>query len=214
MPTRLTVIMTESTPPTGTARRMAEAVVGELIGLPGIDLTLVESLDTLDAGSTDRLTLDGIRGDVCVLDWKSPEAIERSLRSIGFPGRRAPHSHDSAAAPNPSPVVQGPTRRIYAFDLSRFDDAGRLGQALSGLRATREVRTFSLAPPSGGDTKSSSEVSSTRLGKRSIPVRDDREPPSRPPAAEPSSYDQAPDESTSPVIDLDDLVDQLDDFDS
>ena len=57
MAVRLSVIMVHSPPPTSTAQQLAQGVVGELIGLPGIDLTLVEPLDRLQATSTDRLTL-------------------------------------------------------------------------------------------------------------------------------------------------------------
>ncbi len=74
MAIRLSVIMVHA-PPTAGAERTAQSVVGELIGLNGIDLTLVGPLAQLDETSTDRLTLASLSGDVAVLDWQRPEEI-------------------------------------------------------------------------------------------------------------------------------------------
>ena len=150
MATRLTVVMIETPPPTAGASRLAEDVVGHVIGRPGIDLTLVRSLTSTDAGSTDRLTLDSITGDLAVLDWQEPAATIRDLKSIGFPGHRAPHQWDSSASPVPPA-----SRRIYLFNLNQFEDAGQVLQELDQLKSKRAVRTFSIGSaqplPSGGN---------------------------------------------------------------
>tara|TARA_R110002049_G_scaffold2750_4_gene21881 strand:- start:21913 stop:22689 length:777 start_codon:yes stop_codon:yes gene_type:complete len=258
MPARLNVIMIESAPAAGAARRLAESVVGELIGLPGMDLTLVESLDKLTEGSTDKLTLDSISGDVCVLDWQPPPAIESSLHSVGFLGRRSPHAHDPDM--DVSPQDQGSQRRIYAFDLNRFTEAAQLCEALAALRQTLQVRTFSLgAPPalngskekgakpirsqakasaanghpvSGkqGDSGGPRQADPSRLAdpSRSADPRaaDPQQGKSNSSAEEPSPARRSPDGARDRAgdlpqqparagqIDLDDLVDQLDQFDS
>lgn len=197
MPARLNVIMIESAPSAGAARRMAEAVVGELIGLSGIDLTLIESLDRISDSSTDKLTLDGITGDVCVLDWQSPESVVKSLNDRGFHGRRAAHPHDQdavhtasnihASVSDPPPTVS--TRRIYAFELSRFPDAKGLCAALSSLRATREVRTFSLTPASMTAAPANSVSSKSITSARAVTT--DTSPDGKP---------ATPDELGSPRI--------------
>ena len=215
MPDRLNVIMIESAPQAGSARRMSEAVVGELIGLAGIDLTLVESLARMSETSTDKLMLDGITGDVCVLDWQSPESMIASLHDKGFAGQRSPHPHDVDAATSMSSSADRPMRRIYAFELNRFSDAKTLCEALMDLRAVREVRTFSLGAPS----------STTPPAAEKPGMLADSKPPSLRVAPPPDSRATDDDPSTSqgktpshkPLasqIDLEALVDQLDDFDS
>ena len=80
MAVRLSVVMVHSAPATATAERVAQGVVGELIGLSGIDLILVAPLDSLSETSTDRLTLSSLDGDIAVLDWSQPEVTHASLR--------------------------------------------------------------------------------------------------------------------------------------
>ena len=72
MAVRLSVVMVHSAPATPSAERVAQGVVGELIGLSGIDLVLVGPLDSLSESSTDRLTLSSIGGDIAMLDWRMP----------------------------------------------------------------------------------------------------------------------------------------------
>lgn len=139
MAVRLSVVMVQSTPPTPNAERVAEAVVGELIGLSGIDLTLVEPLDRLGATSTDHLTLSSLSGDIAVLDWQTPEQTATAFSRLGIEGERAPHPND-VAVPAPPPMQ----RKLYLFDLNVFDDAKVVLAALQQLNASRSVRTFSL----------------------------------------------------------------------
>ena len=211
MPARLNVILIESAPDAGSARRMAEAAVGELIGLAGIDLTLVDSLVRMSETSTDKLTLDGITGDACVLDWQPPESIISSLQAKGFIGRRSPHPHDPDAATVSSSAEKGLTRRIYAFELNRFSDAKSLCDALQDLRSVREVRTFSLVPPA---------TSTPRSGEKPRVVTGSDHSTGQPAS---QATDESPVTALGHVplpkprigeIDLESLVDQLDDFDS
>ena len=148
MPVRLPVVLVQTKPPTASGQRIAEEVVGNLIGKPGIDLTLVDTIPSLAEGSTDRLTLESLSGDVVILDWFEPAAIVQRLAEIGFEGRRSSHEHDSGASEessSESPVIAGSApRRIYAFDLSRFTKAMDLIDALVRLNDTRQVRTFTI----------------------------------------------------------------------
>lgn len=201
-----------------------QGVVGELIGLPGIDLTLVEPLGRLQETSTDRLTLGSLGGDVAVLDWQSPAEILALLESIEFEGKRSPHQHDLDVPPPPAN-----SRRIYAYDLSKFSRAEDVIAALSRLNADRQVRTFTLGPLpiSSASTSNQSlgqiappqgkpQAATKNLGKpnkpdppvaaRSLPESD--QPPSKG-NQPPSLGDQRLPQSQKP-LDLDDLLDQLD----
>ena len=135
MAVRLSVIMVHSAPPTAaaasTADRMVESVVGELIGISGIDLTLVGPIASLEESSTDRLTLTSLSGDVALLDWQPPPAAVADLTSVGFEGQRSPHSRDSDVPP-----PEANLRRVYAFDLNQFSGASDVIAALSQLKST------------------------------------------------------------------------------
>ena len=201
MAARLTVIMIESPPPTASAGRLAEDVVGHLIGRPGIDMTLIRSLTGLQESSTDRLTLDGIAADVAVLDWQSPQAIVDSLNALGFAGRRAPHSRDSSP-----PTVANDQRRIYAFDLNQITDISQLIGALDALKSDRQVKTFSIGQGLGSSLTVGQQTArpTTVAGSRDIP-------PARPaPVSNPSADDPPVANQDVVEIDLDDLIDQLD----
>ena len=139
MAVRLSVVMIQSPPPMANAERIAEAVVGELIGLGGIDLTLVEPLPSLSESSTDHLTLSSLTGDIAFLDWQKPAETLEALGSLGIVGQRSAHQHDFNV-----PVSVSNQRKFYLFDLMNFADAKEVIAALSELNASRSVRTFSL----------------------------------------------------------------------
>ncbi len=192
MAARLTVIMIESPPPTAAAARLADDIVGNLIGRPGIDMTLVRSLLALEELSTDRLTLESITTDVAVLDWQPPQMILDALHAVGFAGWRARHAWD--LEPPPEPVAG---RKIYAFDLTQASDAAGLIEALQNLRAERDIQTFTIG--------SIAEVP-RRQALPSISI------PPTPPTV--STASDPPRVSPAAEIDLDDLIDQLDRLDT
>jgi hypothetical protein len=211
MAVRLTVIMIESAPPTAAAGRLAEDIVGHLIGRPGIDLTLVRSISGLQPDSTDQLTLESVTGDVAVLDWNSAESIVDSLHQLGFSGSRSPHRFDSQVAA--SPIAEP---RIYAFDLRQFSDATRLTKALDALRSERQVRTFSIGsisptvakpPPAARPAPATAATDRPAAGNDEDEITQSRSDQSR--SDQSRSDGQRPSE-----IDLDDLIDQLDQSDT
>lgn len=145
MAVRLSVVMVHSTPATPVAERVAQGVVGELIGLSGIDLILVAPLDSLRETSTDRLTLSSLGGDVAVLDWRLPEVTHESLKAIGVDGSRTQHAADADAVADSVHFATQP-RKLYLFNLTEFTTAEAVVSALTVLNEARAVRTFSLAP--------------------------------------------------------------------
>lgn len=223
MAVRLSVIMVHTPPASAASSELAEAVVGQLIGLPEIDLMLVGPLSRLAEGSTDRLSLESIAGDVALLDWQNVEMSVADLEKLGFEGVRAPHDHD----PN-QPNLANATRRIYAFDLNKFSSGDSVCQAITSLKNRRQVRTFSLSLASDSPSPVSDATSRSATASASPP------PTSPDSSAErPSSTEKPPAENSEvakPVpgsgsskaaigdksggeLDLDHLLDQLDELD-
>ena len=201
MAARLTVIMVHSPPANAAAQGIAESVVGEIIGRPGIDLTLVGPLDQIAPQSTDLLTLQGITGDVAVMDWRTSDDLVQKLNETGFPGVRAPHADDQEP---PSPPIG--QRRIYAFDLNQTTDAKQLCVALNNLLAERQVRTFTL----GGISSQAKPAAKPTASLPTVKTQPQKEP-SQPESSARQGTKQRANESSP--INLDDLVDQLDQLD-
>ncbi|MFK8112234.1 MAG: hypothetical protein AB8B91_08520 [Rubripirellula sp.] len=218
MAVRLPVVFVHATPPSASAQRKADEIVGELIGRAGIDLTLVGPLAGLSEQTTDRLTLDALVGDVAVLDWQTPEQIHESLNGIEFDGRRARH-RDDPGAPEPNVEVKS-RRRIYAFDMNAVPSAAHAIESLEKLKADQQVRTFSLdalAPkPSDGAAKrvalpiakQTQESAKNGFGT-TTPSNHQESAPHLKNSDSPSKV--AP--TGEQALDLDDLLDQLDDLD-
>jgi len=223
MAVRLPVLMVHTPPASAAAQRLAEAVIGELIGRPGIDMVLIGSTAELADDSTDRITLDSLTGDAAVLDWRTPDEIVAGLQRNGLTGVRAPHRHDAEAAAN-----QHRGRKIYAFDLRKFSDAAKVAAAVMQLNQNRQVRTFSLSPL--GSTARDSKKNERGAAQAASQVR--RPEPVRPASSLRHSQDhhrpanvsseKQPHRRVKPPdanngngedIDLDDLLDQLDQSD-
>ncbi|EMI16686.1 hypothetical protein RMSM_06383 [Rhodopirellula maiorica SM1] len=195
-----------------------DAVLGELLGLPEIDLTLVNRLESVSIASTDHLTLESISGDVVVLDWQTASQTTQALQAIGIDAVRWPHPDDPDAVADPTQR----SRRIYAFDLRQFADAKRLRESVLRLHASKQVKTFSL---SLGTSSPAVTPQSTSAPQRTTE-------PQTPSSLPPLSGDVSPGKRTeaagaddkvgsvTPSVTrpatsdrLDSLVDQLDDFD-
>jgi hypothetical protein len=206
--------MVNSAPQRATAQRVAEAVVGELIGLAGIDLVLVDRLEHIEPTSTDFLTLDSLAGDVAVLDWQAAEVTVGTLNRLGFSGHRARHAHDPAA------TSAGKSRRIYVFDLNEFDGAQRVVSALGEILSSRQIRTFSLdgilpQQPPERDERSAPETAEQRSGNEKPPDRNSLSDPANRPANSQTRSGSGSADRSGPrkTLDLDELVDQLDSLD-
>jgi hypothetical protein len=237
MAIRLNVIIVHSPPAIPGAQQLAESLVGELIGRPGIDVALVESLSGISESSTDALTLESITGDVAVLDWRSPADLVQALAALQFVGTRAPHANDpggndpSANDPGGSDpqreeaVLMG--RKIYAFDLQTHTDAKQLCNDLQALLATRRVQTFAIGGRDSGASPAAEQPDAvgttvrkpiTRAARNEQPS-DQANPPADAPddaaVASPVESRAASSQSSATAsnttsIDLDALVDELD----
>ena len=211
MPVRLNVLMVHAPIGDASAQFLGETVVGELIGLPGIDLTLIDRLDQIDPASTDQLTLDSISADIAVLAWQPVAETIRLLTATGFNGKRARHAHDQAADARAQAAADSP--RIYGFDLHEFDSVQQLCSALAELLASRQVRTYTLesliSKPASGpaipDTAKAVELQSSANSPQAPTAETTAAD-----ATEPAAAGRGP--SRQP-LDLDHLVDQLDQLD-
>jgi len=203
---RLPVILVQNAPAGEAA--YAESLVGNLIGRPGLDLTLVDRFDSIAVDSTDRMTLEGISVPSAVLDWQKPERMLSALAEIGVQGTRSPHQldRDVAASHGTSP------RRLFLFDLTTHRHVEAILAELDRIRASLSVKTFSLAG-----------LSAVASSRENTPIAD--------PSQESENATPTPIATASPVIakpqtsptpspgtvrsdeNLDDLIDQLDDLD-
>ncbi|MCC9602376.1 hypothetical protein LOC67_17640 [Stieleria sp. JC731] len=202
---RLPVILVQNPPAAGSA--VAEALVASLIGYPGLDLTLVDRFDSLGPESTDRMTLAGITVPAAVLDWRLPEELIETLRSIDFDGYRCAHRLDPEA--NDQSITH--RRRLFLFDLQQHRDAEVIVNELDRLRQSLSVKTVSLGGIGGPGrrTETSSEVSSAVATESTSVGAVERRPDSESSTAHPRiNLGSDPSDDT-----LDELLDQLDDLD-
>ncbi|MEC8474287.1 MAG: hypothetical protein VXZ38_06550 [Planctomycetota bacterium] len=154
MAVRLPVILIQSRPPHAAAEKLADSLVGELIGAAGLDLILVDPVAEMETGAIDRLTLESLEGDVALLDWKDSSEIIRDWRDAGLVGERAPHDLDSKAV-----VGVAGVRRVYAIDLRVAQSYREVLTALGKIQSERMVKTFSLGLPLAGGPKAAREPS-------------------------------------------------------
>lgn len=200
---RLPIILVQNPPAVGAA--LAEALVGNLIGRAGLDLTLVDRFDSIRPDSTDRMTLDGITVPSAILDWRSPTEMLSQLSAIGFDGVRASHQLDEAKADQSG----GPSRRLFLFDLTQQHDAMAVIAELDRLRKSLSVKTFSLGS-TGTKTGDATAVAVDPIETESAKAVDSAVSPAAPNEA--VSTDVVPGEIRSDE-NLDALIDQLDDLD-
>ncbi len=195
---RLPVILVQNAPAGEAA--YAESLVGNLIGRPGLDLTLVDRFDAITPDSTDWMTLEGITVPSAVLDWKSPAAMMESLARIRVLGTRAPHQLDRDFEPVPGTSP----RRLFLFDLTRHRNAEAIMAELNRIRQSLSVKTFSL------EGLSAPSPQTKPSNRPSEPARKETTPSAAPPdralSSESSRLTRSDDH-------LDDLIDQLDDLD-
>lgn len=155
MPHRLTVVVSQSRSQNPKKRMLEESIVGELLGRPGIDVTVVPHLYDLKADGTGMLCLTGLAGDVVVCSWLYPRAarwiLDRNgvrgregvslLKSLGEDGdeeEAAEEAEELESKPRVIDQLELPARRIYCLDLRAheaatqyLDEVERISQELS-----------------------------------------------------------------------------------
>jgi len=134
MSVRLNVLLVQSSRMSGLQSGINTELVFQLMGVAGIDLSIVNSLLPDEIADTDRLLLTSLQNDLAVLDWREPDDTLASLQSVGLSGVRAPHALD----PSAPPVAPG-KRRLYIVDLRRGDRPATVAESMKDLLGQRRV---------------------------------------------------------------------------
>lgn len=168
MSVRLGVILCQAAGGTAAGRDLEGDLVNRLLGSPGLDLSLVGPLESLDPKGTDRLLLGGLLGDLAILSWHAPERALEFCYASGVRGYRARHELDRNGCTSPADSTQpvaiaadhsgaqsahGPagatatdSRRLYLFDLREHTSE----ELVSGLRQLLQARQTQTVPLSLG----------------------------------------------------------------
>jgi len=134
MSVRLNVLLVQSSRMSGLQSGINADLVFQLMGVPGVDLSIVNSLNPAEIAETDRLLLSSFQNDLAVLDWRDVDDSLAALAILGVSGARAPHQLDPK-----TPSVQSGTRRIYLIDLRFGDSPAAVVSAMKQLLDQRRV---------------------------------------------------------------------------
>jgi hypothetical protein len=134
MAVRLSVLLVQSSRMSGLQSGINAELVFQLMGVPGIDLSIVNSLNPAEIAETDRLLLSSLETDLAVLDWRDADDSLAALANLGVVGTRAPHQLDPR-----TPAAQPGKRRIYLVDLRSGDSPATVVNAMKQLLDQRRI---------------------------------------------------------------------------
>jgi hypothetical protein len=134
MSVRLNVVLVQSPRMSGLQSEFNAELAIHMMGVAGLDLSIVASLQSAEATQTDQLLLSSFQNDLAVLDWREPAEMLLALREAGIRGLQSPHQLDPAIPP-PPPAE----RRLYLVDLRRGDSPGTIAAAMRALLVDRRV---------------------------------------------------------------------------
>ncbi len=140
---RLTVVVSQSRSLNPKKRGLEEEIVGGLLGVRGIDVTVVPNLYDLKADGTGMLCLSGISGDLVVCSWLFPRAarwvLDRNqirgqegvslLKSLGESDEddETPDGKEIGDEPEDKERVIDrldlPSRKVYCLDLRAYNSS-------------------------------------------------------------------------------------------
>ncbi|HBJ39154.1 MAG TPA: hypothetical protein DDZ51_31290 [Planctomycetaceae bacterium] len=166
MAVRLSVLLVQSSRMSGLQSGINAELVFQLMGVPGIDLSIVNSLNPAEIAETDLLLLSSLETDLAVLDWRDADDSLAALATLGVVGARSPHQLDPH-----TPAAMPGARRIYLVDLRSGDPPSSVVNAMKQLLDQRRVVAVPLLI--GGLAK-----------PKSLPVT---QPESPPPSAAPKT---------------------------
>lgn len=205
MSIRLSIVLTQAS---GSDSDLESQLVSELLGAPGMDLSIIAALGHLSDNHTDRLVMEGLQGDFALLGWESPGELIAHCQRLGISGSRAPHQLDADAPHTPQ------TRRIYTVDL-RNQKAQTVLATLQQILQSRRTPTISLLPTPG---TSPAPLGAGKAKSTTAPTT-----PAPPASTTPTSATPSPPKRTGPTTTaqstdpedarLDALVDDLNDLD-
>ena len=129
-------------------------VIGQLLGRPGLDVTLLERLPGPDESTTERLALESLGGHIACLAWGEPELVLEDLKAAGKPMVRRAHKNDPQVPTNGTPQEnESVAGRLFYFDMRRADANQTIFGELQELLKTLQTPMFQIgggglaAPP-------------------------------------------------------------------
>lgn len=163
MPTRLTVVVSQSRSQHPKKRALEEQLVGELLGEAGVDAAVIPHLYDLPADSPGMLSLAGAPGDLVVCSWLYPRAARWTLDRNGIRGQEGrtllkclgedddeedeDARADSDGEPPKERVIDRkslPARHIYCLDLRAYDDANVFLEEIRRVASESRTETVEL----------------------------------------------------------------------
>lgn len=201
MAVRLPVIVSQSAGGSNEQQGIEAGAVIQLMGLPGIDVSLIGPLGTGTLSSTDQLVLESQDRSFAIVAAEPPADTMAALRSLGLAGRRAAHPHDPEGE-------TGQGRRVFCLHWADFDSSEAICQALQQILKDQQV----VAVPIGLGAVGTGKTRKTEGTTRTPGTGTTEEPVSKP------SPTTSPSPATSPAAhrvsnsDLDDLVEDLNDL--
>ncbi len=139
MSVRLNVVIVQASHMSALQSDVTEQVMIDLLGRPGLDLLIVQSLIS-DPASTDYMALTALESDIVIVDWHSEEAIVSYLGALGIEGYSAAHELN----PQPQATASISQRRFYCFDLRMGFKASQVAATILKLLGAKQVRTVSI----------------------------------------------------------------------
>ncbi|MCH2115189.1 MAG: ferredoxin family protein [Pirellulales bacterium] len=220
---RLSVVVSQSRSSNPKKRALEEQVVADLLGVPGVDLTVVAHLYDLAADGTGMLCMSGISGDLVVCSWLFPRAARWVLHRNNILGQegttllRSLGESDEAEEPiEDEPKEESedegkarvldqiglPPRRIYCLDLRAYDDAAVYGDEIKRIAGELQTPTVELAQWIGGNPKPEQMQRYLESEERQVESGVPDPLPREPNASSPTVIDEEAARRWYPVIDL------------
>jgi len=176
MSDRLTVVVSQSRSSNPKKRALEEQIVSDLLGMRGVDVTVVPNLYDLKADGTGMLCLSGIAGDVVVCSWLFPRAARWVLhrnKILGQEGTSLLQSlgesaddiddekDDEALEDTPEEEHKArvldhallPARRIYCLDLRAYGAASVYIEEITRIAGDLQTPTVELTQWIKGNPK-------------------------------------------------------------
>lgn len=156
MATRLPVLIAQHTRTSGQESKIEERLIEPLLMAKGIDLSMVQALESIEPGGTDQLCLQGILGSCALVSWLAPQEVARHLDRLAIPGelfsRLPDHPPASLDRAGQTPMLN--LRRIHLFSLLDWSPEP-LVEALRSLCTSWNTAVVSLPirPPAGNILK-------------------------------------------------------------
>ena len=143
MAARLPVVIAQNNLRAGNYADFEEGLVAELIFANGLDVSLIQSLERVPAGSTDHLCLEGFMGSFACLSWSTPDEAAQEFARLGIAG--------SISCREPQELGReirigdlGNPKKILHLDLRQWDSPSAVMVKLNEILADRNVQVIPI----------------------------------------------------------------------